>query len=240
MSPSLNRVMQELTQRIPERAVVLLSGGQDSTTVLHYAMTRHGAGNLLCVGFDYGQRHGIELEHAEQVASAYDIPFLIVPIRGLAAVGESALTSSGDVNEPHTSLPDVPNSFVPSRNAVFLALAHAFAVTHNAKHIYGGMCQTDYSGYPDCRRPFIDQLEQALNAGYNADVRIHTPLMFLTKTETWELASSMGEDALQDVYDSHTCYEGVREWNEWGHGCGNCPACVLRRNGYDKWMAGDV
>lgn len=219
-------------------AVVLLSGGQDSVTCLHYALRRHGAGNVHALGFNYGQRHRTELDQAAKVAAKYDIPYKVIDVAGLKQVGRSALTGEGDVSSPHPDMADVPASFVPARNAVFLTLAYTYAQSVGAAYVYGGMCQTDYSGYPDCRNAFVRMLNTTLARGYPSDVipMFRTPLMFLTKAETFALAEAAG--GLEDVIEmSHTCYEGDRTTRHaWGYGCGKCPACQLRAKGWDEYQ----
>lgn len=230
-------------------AVVLLSGGQDSTTLLHYAMARHN--RVLGLGFNYGQRHVTELDQATKIAGEYDVPFKVIQLENvLKDVGDSALTGQGnqqDVSQAHENMAGVPASFVPARNALFLTLAYSYAQRHGCDTVYGGMCETDYSGYPDCRNEFVVGLNRTLVAGYppaklNKTIVFMTPLMFLNKAETFELASVLGPQALADViHKSHTCYEGDRTTkHDWGYGCGKCPACDLRAKGYAKFKAGDL
>ena len=180
-----------------EAALVLFSGGQDSATCLAWALTRFAG--VETVGFDYGQRHRIEL------------------------------TEKG-----------LPSTFVPGRNLAFFIYAAALADRRGLKVLVGGMCETDFSGYPDCRRETLDAMQAALNLGMAQDFRIATPLMWLTKAETWGLAKSLGGEALADliVEDSHTCYLGERGTRRpWGYGCGTCPACELRARGWAAWDA---
>lgn len=215
------------------RAVVVLSGGQDSMTCLALALRE--AKDVHCITFDYGQRHRVEIEQAELICRLWGaVSHRIVDLsRVLPQLVTSALTTPGrSVAEPHERLKNLPASFVPARNALFLTLAHALACELDASAVYAGMCSTDYSGYPDCRRPFIRGINRALNEGYEASVDIRTPLMYLTKAETFRLAEQLG--VLDDVVEhSHTCYEGDHATrHEWGFGCGKCPACVLRKNGY--------
>jgi 7-cyano-7-deazaguanine synthase len=219
-------------------AVVLLSGGQDSVTCLHYALKRHGAHRVRAIGFNYGQRHRTELDQAAKVAGKHGVPYTVIDVAGLKQVGRSALTGEGDVSQPHPDMADVPASFVPARNAVFLTLAFAYAQSVGAAYVYGGMCQTDYSGYPDCRDNFVKLLNRALVEGYPSEPfpMFITPLMFLTKAETFALADAAG--GLDDVIKlSHTCYEGDRTTRHpWGYGCGTCPACKLRAKGWDEYQ----
>ena len=216
-------------------AVVVLSGGQDSVTCLGVALSKHQ--RVVAVSFAYGQKHVTELHQAAAICDKLGIMHSLIDLRFFAQMVTSALTSNGDVNAEHPNKPGLPASFVPNRNALFLTLAHAVAQEVGAKTIYTGVCQTDYSGYPDCRADFIVMLEQALNLGYQTDIRIETPLMYLTKAETFELADQVGILPVV-IEDSHTCYNGDREHrHEWGFGCGKCPACELRAKGYHEFVA---
>ena len=229
------------TENAERSAVVLLSGGQDSTTLLHVAMAHHGPKNVFALGFNYGQRHVTELDCAATLAGKYDIPYHVIGLKDvLASVGHSALTNTGaeqDTSKPHTAMPDVPASFVPARNALFLTLAYSYAQLVGAEVVYGGMCQTDYSGYPDCREDFVNGLENALHKGYPSDpiVTFRTPLMRIDKRETFQLAHALG--GLPDVLElSHTCYNGDHTTrNAWGYGCGQCPSCKLRAKGFAEF-----
>ena len=216
-------------------AVVVLSGGQDSVTCLGVALNLHPS--VFAIGFEYGQRHAIELECAQNVCDMHGVPFKRVSLPFMADLVTSALTTKDkSVNEKHERLTDLPASFVPNRNALFLTLAHAHAQEVGAKTIYTGVCETDYSGYPDCREEFIFAFGRALNKGYQADIDIETPLMFLTKGETFILSEQVGFlDAV--INNSHTCYNGnhSRRW-VWGYGCGECPACILRSRGYEEYL----
>ncbi len=205
------------------KAVVVLSGGQDSTTCLYWALERFGAGRIEALTFDYGQRHRIEIDCAVQVAQQAGVAHTTLPIDTFAALGGNALTDSGiSVEEPPGS--GLPNTFVPGRNLVFLTFAAAFAWQRDATDLVTGVAQTDYSGYPDCRRETIDALERSLTLGMDRTIRIHTPLMTLTKKETVELAQDLG--ALESMAFTHTCYNGRRP------PCGECPACRLRAKGF--------
>jgi 7-cyano-7-deazaguanine synthase len=217
-------------------ALVVLSGGQDSVTCLGLAIEKHGLSNVKAIGFKYGQQHSVEIECATDLCREFGIEYKVIDISFLGALVTSALTGEGDVSEAHPRLKDLPASFVPNRNALFLTIAHAFAQEFGAESIYTGVCQTDYSGYPDCREIFIGQLNDALNTGYQTpNIQIITPLMYLTKAETFDLANEVG---FLDVVleQSHTCYNGNHETvNEWGYGCGECPACELRAKGFKEW-----
>jgi len=219
---------------INQDAVVVLSGGQDSVTCLGWALKKFRY--VQAIGFEYGQKHNIELQQAAKICKALEVPFVIHVIPSLKQLNDSALVNNGDVNEKHHRNSDLPASFVPNRNALFLTIAHAFAQKVNAKHLITGVCETDYSGYPDCRAAFIASLEKTLNLGYLTDIFIHTPLMALNKAETFQLASDCNI-LDQVILESHTCYNGdrTRSW-VWGKGCGECPACLLRAKGYEDYL----
>lgn len=217
-------------------AVVVLSGGQDSMTCLALARARHE--NVVAVSFLYGQKHRTELRQAALVADRYGIPHAIIDLSFFGMMVTSELThDGGDTTQPHAYKEGLPASFVPNRNALFLTLAHACAQEQKAKYIYTGVCQTDYSGYPDCRQVFITALEEALNIGYQTDIRILTPMMDIDKAATFELAAKLG--VLDEIIeDSHTCYNGDRsQRHDWGYGCGKCPACEIRSRGYYEYLS---
>ena len=205
------------------RALVVLSGGQDSTTCLYWALDRFGAGRVEALTFDYGQRHRIELDRAGQIAKHAGVVHATLPIDTFAALGGNALTDSGIAVQGATGN-DLPNTFVPGRNLIFLTFAAAFAWQRGIVDLVSGVAQTDYSGYPDCRRDTIDALEQSLNLGMERTFTLHTPLMNLSKKETVELAQDRG--ALNAMALTHTCYNGKRP------PCGQCPACQLRAKGF--------
>lgn len=217
-------------------AVVVLSGGQDSVTCLGLAL--HAFENVFAIGFDYGQKHSVELEQARLICAKHEVPFEIFGIPALKELDDSALIGDGDVNAPHHRKPELPASFVPNRNALFLTIAHAYAQKVDADALVTGVCQTDFSGYPDCRLDFVRRLQTALNIGYDCYIEIMTPLMHLNKAQTFALAEECG--FLETVInDSHTCYNGVRDkMHEWGAGCGDCPACKLREVGYYDYTNG--
>ena len=229
----------------PTRALVLFSGGQDSSVCLAWALARHG--HVETVGFDYGQRHSVEMEQRSVVRDAIRARFPqwagrlgedhVLDLRGFGAVGETAMTEDRAFEVTEKGL---PNTFVPGRNLVFLTYAAALADRRKLRFLVGGMCETDFSGYPDCRRDTLEALEKALNMGMAQDFVVETPLMWLTKAQTWGLADDLGgEDLVQLILeDSHTCYRGTRgDRHEWGHGCGDCPACDLRAKGWREWVA---
>ena len=226
-------------------ALVLFSGGQDSTACLAWALDRYA--RVETVGFDYGQRHVIELEARAAVRANLAARFQhwaprlgddhMLEIRGFGAVAQSALTADRAIEMTDKGL---PSTFVPGRNLVFFVYAAALADRRGLKVLVGGMCETDFSGYPDCRRDTLDAVQTSLNLGMAQDFVIETPLMSLTKSETWALAKGLGGEALIEitVEDSHTCYLGDREHRQpWGYGCGTCPACDLRAKGWDAWVA---
>lgn len=211
-----------------EKALVVFSGGQDSTTCLYWALERFGAGQVETLTFDYGQRHRIELEAARSIAKFAAVPHTVLPIDTFSALGGNSLTDAAlDIREaaPATAQA-LPNTFVPGRNLVFLTYAAAFAWQRNIRHLVTGVAQADYSGYPDCREDTIAALQAALRLGMERDFEIHTPLMNLSKSQTVDLANSLG--ALEALGMSHTCYRGMRP------PCGSCPACVLRAKGFSE------
>jgi 7-cyano-7-deazaguanine synthase len=229
-------------------ALVLFSGGQDSTTCLAWALSKFERFDLVdTVAFDYGQRHRIELDCRLNVLRELRAAFPawaqrlgqahLVDLSVLKSLGDSALTSERTIALQANGL---PNTFVPARNLLFLTAAAALAYRSGAAVLVGGMCQTDYAGYPDCRDDTIKALQRALSLGLDAPLAIETPLMFLDKAATWALAQSLGGDALVGLIEehSHTCYLGQRGTRHaWGHGCGDCPACTLRARGHARWRS---
>ena len=215
-------------------AVVIFSGGQDSTTCLGLALKHFKT--VHCIIFEYGQKHHIETNQAQLICLKTRTPYVICKIPALAMLADSALTGAGDINDKHHRNTDLPASYVPNRNALFVTTAHAFAQKVGADTIITGVCQTDYSGYPDCREKFIVSLQDTLNLGYETNIKILTPLMHLTKAATFALAEKVG--VLDLVLDySHTCYLGERGVrHDWGFGCGQCPACEIRKKGWSDYM----
>lgn len=207
-----------------DKALVVLSGGQDSTTCLYWALDRFGQDAVETVTFDYGQRHRIELECAAQVADHAGVPNTCLPIDTFAALGGDALTDPEIDVAGTADAASLPNTFVPGRNLVFLTFAAAYAYQRDIGHLVTGVAQTDYSGYPDCRTETISALQRALRLGMETEVSIHTPLMHLSKKETVELARDLG--ALPAMALTHTCYNGARP------PCGTCAACELRAKGF--------
>jgi 7-cyano-7-deazaguanine synthase len=212
-------------------ALVLFSGGQDSTTCLYWAKRQFG--RVEALGFRYGQKHEVELRQAALIADKAGVPFRIMDLSGLLH-GSALLEHDKDVSAQHERNENLPASFVPGRNAVFLTVACSYAYSRKISDLVGGMCQTDYSGYPDCRRVFVDALQTTMSLALETDLRIHTPLMYLTKAQTWKLAYDLGVlDVVRDL--SHTDYNGDRTtYNEWGYGKLDNPASVLRANGYQE------
>jgi len=229
----------------PRTALVLFSGGQDSTACLAWALARYA--RVETVGFDYGQRHRIELDcrltvRAELAAAfAHWAPRLgddhLLDLQLLGQLSDTALTSERAIAFQANGL---PNTFVPGRNLLFLTFAAALAYRRGASVLVGGMCETDYSGYPDCRDNTLKALQVALSLGLDAPMVVETPLMWLSKAQTWALTQQLGGPALNDliIEHTHTCYLGERGTRHaWGHGCGHCPACQLRQAGYEAWRS---
>ena len=229
-----------------ETALVLFSGGQDSATCLAWALQRFG--RVETIGFDYGQRHRIELAcraallegmkslRREWATKLGDGHTLQIPT--LAEISDTALTRNVAIEMGKDGL---PNTFVPGRNLVFLTFAAALAYRRGITHIVGGMCETDYSGYLDCRNETIQALQSALSLGMAKTFELHTPLMWLDKASTWKLAHDLGGAGLVDLIreQSHTCYLGERgARHDWGYGCGECPACSLRAKGWREYSTG--
>ena len=231
--------------RDPRTALVLFSGGQDSTTCLAWALDRYARVETL--GFDYGQRHRIELDCRLNVLAEVRRQFPqwadrlgddhVLDLGLIGQIADTALTAEREIEMQANGL---PNTFVPGRNLLFLGFAATLAYRRGASVLVGGMCETDYSGYPDCRDNTMKALQVALSLGLDSPMTLETPLMFLTKAQTWELAERLGGAALVDliVEATHTCYLGERgQRHPWGHGCGHCPACELRRAGHAGWLA---
>lgn len=226
-------------------ALVLFSGGQDSTTCLAWALHRYD--HVETLGFDYGQRHAIELTMRPQLLDSLRAlrpewknklgEDHLLDLSLLAAISDTALTRDVAITMQENGL---PNTFVPGRNLLFLTSAAALAYRRGISDLVGGMCETDYSGYPDCRDETLRSLEQAINLGMATKLKIQTPLMWLNKAQSWELAATLGGKELVELIrtDTHTCYLGERgTMHAWGHGCGSCPACELRARGYTDYLA---
>lgn len=225
----MNRALQRSGNQ--DAALILFSGGQDSTTCLYWAKERFA--RVECLGFDYGQKHRVELDQAASIANQAGVDFHVIDIR--QTLSGSALTEHDkDVAAEHEKNEALPSSFVPGRNALFLTLAASHAYNRDIFDLVGGMCQTDYSGYPDCRRVFVEAIETSLSLAMECDLRIHTPLMYLTKAESWKLANELG--ILEIIRrETHTDYNGDRSvLHEWGYGKLDNPASELRARGYQE------
>ncbi len=221
-------------------ALVLFSGGQDSSITLAWALSR--CARVETVGFDYGQRHDVELTARVTVREALERQFpawakklgpdLVIDLGGLGAISETSLTRDLDISVGDDGL---PTTFVPGRNLVFLTMAAALAYRRNLGVLVAGMCEADFSGYPDCRRDALDAQMRAISLGMDAEFSLETPLMQLSKAQSWLLAEDVGGRDLVDIIveHSHTCYRGARAArHDWGYGCGACPACALRARGW--------
>ncbi len=210
------------------QALVVFSGGQDSTTCLFQAMQQYGAENVQAITFAYGQRHGIELERAASIAQELGIRQTVLDLSLITSITHNALTDAQAAIE--TDAQGMPNTFVDGRNALFLLYAAIYAKSQNIRDIFIGVCETDFSGYPDCRQIFVQSMNVTLNLAMAYDFRLHTPLMYLTKKETWALADELGVlDYIRTR--THTCYLGV------DGGCHECPSCVLRERGLAEYLA---
>lgn len=227
----------------PRGALVLFSGGQDSTVCLAWALERYA--RVETIGFDYGQRHRIELDCRARVREAltHDFPAWnarlgddhLLDLGLLGRISDTALTDARAIEMQAGGL---PNTFVPGRNLLFLSLAATVAYRRGLAVLVGGMCETDCSGYPDCRDNTLKAMQVALSLGLDTPMTVETPLMWLTKAQTWALAEQLGGAALVEttIEHTHTCYLGERsQRHDWGHGCGACPACTLRREGFEAW-----
>ncbi|HYE44304.1 MAG TPA: 7-cyano-7-deazaguanine synthase QueC [Caulobacter sp.] len=227
-------------------ALVLFSGGQDSAVCLAWALARFD--RVETIGFDYGQRHRVELEvrtaFRERLGAAFPRAEgrlgedHLLDLSVLGAISDTALTTDARIAMTASGL---PNTFVPGRNLLFLTFAAAVAYRRGIKHIVTGVCETDYSGYPDCRDDTIKALQVAINLGMESRLVLDTPLMWIDKAATWAMAHDLGGGPLVDliVEDTHSCYLGDRtRRHDWGYGCGTCPACELRAAGYRRWAAG--
>ena len=226
-------------------ALVLFSGGQDSTVCLGHALDAYA--RVETVGFDYGQRHNVEMECRkrvrEEIARGFPSwavrlgPDHVIDIASLGAISDTALTTDAEIVMLASGL---PSTFVPGRNLVFFTYAAALGYRRGLHTLMGGMCETDYSGYPDCRDATLRALEEAIRLGMEVPFMIETPLMWLTKADTWALAEQLGGEAFVEliIEETHTCYRGMRGLRHpWGYGCGACPACDLRAKGFAEWHA---
>ena len=230
--------------KMKDTALVLFSAGQDSSTCLAWALQKFDS--VETVGFDYGQRHKVELECREVVRNRMCELFPdwrvklgsdhTINLGALGEVSETALTREAEIKLGEDGL---PTTFVPGRNLIFLTFAAAIAFRRGHRHLIAGMCETDFSGYPDCRDDTLKAMQVALNLGMNSRFILHTPLMWLDKGQTWALAHSIGGNDLVNLIleETHTCYLGNRQnRHEWGYGCGECFACQLRKRGYEAYL----
>ena len=237
-----------MTDTRSERALVLFSGGQDSTTCLAWALARFAA--VETIGFDYGQRHRIELDCRTNVIARLRREFSewdrklgedhVVDLSVLGRISDTAMTRETAIAFAQSGL---PNTFVPGRNLLFFTFAAAVGYRRDTRHLVGGMCETDYSGYPDCRDDTLKALQATLSLGMDHRFVIHTPLMWRDKAATWALAQALGGDPLVQLVleETHSCYLGDRAYRHaWGYGCGDCPACELRRAGWEAFAGGAV
>ena len=228
-------------------ALVLFSGGQDSATCVAWALARYD--HVETIGFDYGQRHRVELECRDGFRNALERAFPqwagklgddhMIDLSVLGAISDTAMTREIEIQ---TQANGLPNTFVPGRNLMFMTIAAAVAYRRGLKVLVGGMCETDFSGYPDCRDDTMKALQVTLNLGMDQRFVLETPLMWLDKADTWRLADSLGGEALVELIrvETHTCYVGERaELHDWGFGCGECPACKLRARGYEAFRRGE-
>ena len=234
-----------MTTSAERAALVLFSGGQDSTVCLASALTRYD--RVETIGFDYGQRHRVELDQRAKVIAALTDGFPdwaarlgedhVLSLPTLAQISETSLTRETAIEMTASGL---PSTFVPGRNLLFFTYAAALAYRRGIATLVGGMCETDYSGYPDCRNDTLQTLARALTLGLDRPVAIDTPLMYIDKAGTWALAEELGGAPLIDILIEHThsCYLGERTTRHaWGYGCGSCPACDLRAGGFQRWQA---
>jgi 7-cyano-7-deazaguanine synthase len=228
-----------------QKALVLFSGGQDSATCLAWALDRFD--HVETVGFDYGQRHRVELECRHRFRDELIRVFPrwgarlgedhMLNLAVLGEVSDTALTRDAEIRMQANGL---PSTFVPGRNLLFFTFAATLAYRRDLRHVVGGMCETDYSGYPDCRDDTLKALQVALNLGMDTRFVLHTPLMWIDKAGTWEMAKELGGDALVGLIaeETHTCYKGDRTIRHaWGYGCGDCPACHLRAGGWERYKS---
>jgi 7-cyano-7-deazaguanine synthase len=227
-------------------ALVLFSGGQDSTVCLAWALDRYA--HVETVGFDYGQRHAVELtqrplilQHMAQRLPNWAARLGSDHVLGLATLGQISDTALTREAQFEMTAAGLPNTFVPGRNLLFFTYAAALAYRRGIRTLVGGMCETDFSGYPDCRNETLQSLARSISLGMDAPLAIETPLMWIDKAATWAMADSLGGAPLVDliVEHTHTCYTSDRKTRHaWGYGCGLCPACGLRAKGWEKWRTG--
>ena len=213
----------------PQKALAIFSGGQDSTTCLFQAIDTYGRENVETITFKYGQRHAVELERAQWIAQDLGVKQTVLDLSLMQQITRNALMD--DTADIQTAESGVPNTFVDGRNALFLLYAAIYAKGQDIRHIIAGVCETDFSGYPDCRDVFVKSMNVSLNLAMDYSFQIHTPLMYLTKAQTWEMADRLGRlDYIRE--HTHTCYNGIVG------GCHECPSCVLRERGLAAYLSG--
>lgn len=230
----------------PAKALIMFSGGQDSATCLAWALERYDV--VETVGFDYEQRHSVEMQCREAVLSRFKTDFSkwsaklgedhLVDLSALGQISDTSLTRDVEIEISTTGL---PSTFVPGRNLIFLNFAAAIGYRRGAHTLIGGMCEADFSGYPDCRKDTLDAQMIAISLGMDVPFKLETPLMHLSKAGAWSLAHDLGGDAMVELIleESHSCYMGVRDArHDWGYGCGTCPACDLRAKGWAEYSRG--
>ena len=224
-----------MSEPIKTKALVIFSGVQDSTTCLFWALKRFD--HVEALTFNYGQRHFIELDCARRICARHNVLQTEVSMNFLNELSSNALTDSSLVVSGTCGFQNLPSTFVPGRNILFLTLAASFAAPRGISNVIMGICESDYSGYPDCRENFIASMQQSLSLGLDYTIQIHRPLMNLTKAQTFAMADKLG--VLDEVLrESHSCYQGVRDTlHAWGYGCGTCPACELRKRGFEEFSA---
>jgi 7-cyano-7-deazaguanine synthase len=235
-----------MDRELIDNALVLFSGGQDSATCLAWACSQFG--HVETLGIEYGQRHRIEMDQRPVFLDAFTGAFphwaarlgedTVLDVATLGQISDTALTRETEIVMTEAGL---PSTFVPGRNLIFLTYAAALAYRHGIRHIVTGVCETDYSGYPDCRDDTIKALQVALNLGMDTRLVLHTPLMWIDKPATWGMAEELGGAALVELIreKTHSCYLGARDvLHDWGYGCGTCPACDLRARGWERYRSG--
>jgi len=212
------------------KALVILSGGQDSTTCLFWALQKYGTGNVHAIGYDYNQRHKAELDFARDICNQHNVPFTVISLPVIAELSDNALTNPNMAVDTSKSEDSPPNTLVEGRNLLFLTYAAIYAKTRDIRVLVTGVSESDFSGYPDCRDIFIKSCNVTLNMGMDYPFIIETPLMWRAKARVWQLASELG---VLDIIKNQTltCYNGIV-----GTGCGNCPACHLRQKGYEEYL----
>jgi 7-cyano-7-deazaguanine synthase len=218
---------------MPSSALVVFSGGQDSSTCLLWALKNFA--KVTALTFDYGQRHRVEITQARAISAKLGVVHEIVKLDFFSQLAPNALTDPGIAVAADGGMANLPSTFVPGRNAIFLSVAASRAIALGISDIVTGLCQSDYSGYPDCRENFLKSICESMSLALDTKIEMHAPLMHLSKKEAFQFAFDLGGLDLV-IKESQTCYEGDREHlHEWGYGCGRCPACLLRENGFKEY-----